>query len=135
MKKLFFALALICAGATVYAQSSLQHNDPNAGHFDIVKTTTKGVERINVNYSITAPPIYNTLRLNLNTPDPMAMSAKIVNTGGHTVLTWKPEQANYTYGVDLDIAALKAGKYTIDVYGPDNSKVFSIPFEKSTGAN
>ena len=132
MKKLLLSLVFIsfCI-AQVSAQK--QTNDPNTGHFDVIKNTAKGEEHINVNYVLQPAPFTNVLNLHLNTPDPMGMSVKIVNESGVTVMNWMPEKVNYTYSHLFDISNLKVGKYHVDVYGDDGKKLHSIVFQKQAG--
>ena len=129
MKKLvlFVALIGICFGAQ--AQSSRQSNPPNSGSFYIKTTTAKGLEYINVNYSLT--PFPNQLDFTLNTADPMAMSVKLTDMSGKVVLSWTPSSTNYLYNGQLDVSKLRSGTYHFNIYGANNTKVHTVNFIKS----
>ncbi|MGN6569048.1 MAG: T9SS type A sorting domain-containing protein [Flavipsychrobacter sp.] len=133
MKKIFLLLALASLGQNVIAQSALQsENDPNRywGHFDVIKMTSKGEEHINVNYNLTPKPVGNTLNVNLNTPNPMALSIKVTDASGRTKLSWKPDQASTDYNKQFNLSNLAGGMYVVNVYDANNNKVYSIPFSK-----
>lgn len=133
MKKIFLLLAFAGISYNTIAQTALQsENDPNRywGHFDVIKMTSKGEEHINVNYNLTPKPVGNTMNVNLNTPDPMALSLKIADASGRTKLTWKPEQAAATYNKQFNLSNLAAGMYVVNIYDAENNKVYSIPFNK-----
>lgn len=138
MKKLLVVLALSgfftnVANAQTIRQSA---TDPThvAGHFDVIKMTSKGEEHINVNYALFPAPFYDVVKMNLNTPDPMPMSIKIVNANGQTKLTWKPDHVSYRYDQQFNIQALPAGLYHVDIYDADNNKMYSVPFSKEAAA-
>lgn len=138
MKKLLLVLALSTLFANaVSAQARQSATDPThvAGHFDVIKMTSKGEEHINVNYALFPAPFYDIVKMNLNTPDPMAMSIKIVNMEGQTKLSWKPEQISYRYDQQFDIHNLSAGLYHMDIFDADNNKIYSVPFTKAAAAN
>jgi len=138
MKKIFMILAMASVSHMAIAQAAMQsENDPGRywGHFDVIKMTSKGEEHINVNYNLTPKPIVNTLNVNLNTPNPLALSLKLADAAGHTKYTWKPEQAAATYNKQFDISSLAAGVYVLNIYDASNEKVYSVPFTKQTAAN
>lgn len=138
MKKMFMILAMASVSHMAIAQTALQsETDPGRywGHFDVIKMTSKGEEHINVNYNLSPKPIGNTLNVNLNTPNPMGLSLKIADAGGHTKYTWKPEQAAANYNKQFDISDLAAGVYVLNIYDAGNSKVYSVPFTKQAAAN
>ena len=134
MNRILLVLALSALFVNVVnAQSARQSaTDPTrvAGHFDVIKMTSKGEEHINVHYSLYPAPFYDVVKMNLNTPDPMVMSIKIVNTSGQTKLSWKPDHANYRYDQQFDIHALAPGLYHMDIFDGDNNKIYSVPFTK-----
>jgi len=132
MKK---ALMLIIAVSLCYCMSSQaqQTSDPNSGHFDIIKNTSKGAEHINVNYVLQPAPFVNTMHMYLNTPNPMKLSVKIVNTAGAVVLNWMPDQVGYSYEHDFDISGLNIARYRMDIYGENNTVVHSVYFNKRSG--
>ena len=138
MKKIFMILAMASVSHMAIAQAAMQsENDPGRywGHFNVIKMTSKGEEHINVNYNLTPKPIGNTLNVNLNTPNPLALSLKLADAAGHTKYTWKPEQAAATYNKQFDISGLAAGVYVLNIYDASNEKVYSVPFTKQTAAN
>lgn len=138
MKKLLLVLALSTLFANVVgAQARQSATDPThvAGHFDVIKMTSKGEEHINVNYALFPAPFFDVVKMNLNTPDPMAMSIKIVNTAGQTKLSWKPEQISYRYDQQFDINNLSPGLYHMDIFDGDNNKIYSVPFTKEATNN
>ncbi|MBS1689801.1 MAG: hypothetical protein JSS96_13820 [Bacteroidetes bacterium] len=132
MKKLLILLALF-ATYTTQAQSRNQNYDPSrvTGQFFIKQTTAKGVEKINVNYYLSPAPFTKVLNFSLNTPQPRMLSAKITNSSGRTVLTWKPQAKDYRYETEFNIATLQPGNYNVNVYDAGGVKLYSIPFSKS----
>lgn len=135
-------MLLVLALSTLFAnignaQARQSATDPThvAGHFDVIKMTSKGEEHINVNYALFPAPFYDVVKMNLNTPDPMAMSIKIINTAGQTKLSWKPEQISYRYDQQFDIHNLSPGLYHMDIFDGDNNKIYSVPFTKEAASN
>ena len=132
MKKLllFLVFGYLCASS---AHAQIQKLNPYAGNFVVSKHTSKGEEGANVNFVMQPVPFINVLHLDLNTPYPMAMSVKIVNTSGAVVLSWMPQTVNATYEHQFDIAALQPGKYKLEIFGADNMKIHTVSFEKQNG--
>jgi len=136
MKKILVVLALSClftninvVNAQTVRQSAI---DPTRvdGHFDVIKMTSKGEEHINVNYCLFPAPFFDVVKINLNTPDPMPMSIKIVSANGQTKFAWKPEQVSYRYDQQFNIQSLAPGLYHMDIYDANNNKMYSVPFSK-----
>ncbi|MBA3830198.1 MAG: hypothetical protein H0X33_14760 [Taibaiella sp.] len=130
MKKLLLLFTLSCICFFSNAQTALQHVPPNMGSFYISKTTGTLEEHINVNYALYPAPFVNVVKMNLNTPHNMMLSVKIINSNGTQMTAWKPAQASYRYDKEFDISSYPTGQYKIDIYGPDNTKVHSVSFEK-----
>jgi hypothetical protein len=113
------------------ANAQNQTQNPYAGNFEVIKTTSKGQEHINVNYVLQPAPFTKVLVLDMNTPDPMKLSVKIVNSAGAVVANWMPDQVNSTYQKQFDISSFAVGKYSLDIYGDDGKKLKSVAFEKA----
>ncbi|MBA3827985.1 MAG: hypothetical protein H0X33_03525 [Taibaiella sp.] len=130
MKQVLLSVALLFSAFCLNAQSARQQSPPNSGSFYISKTTGTVEEHINVNYALYPAPFVNVVKMNLNTPNDMMLSVKIINSNGTQMTAWKPAQANYRYDKEFDISSYPAGKYRIDIYGPANTKVHSVSFDK-----
>jgi hypothetical protein len=135
MKKTTLTVFALCMFIFSHAQNAKQSNAPNSGSFYVTQTTSKGKEQINVNYVLQNAPFINSVKLLLNTPDPMGMSVKLYDNGGTLVGTWVPQQAGSNYEHDFDISNLKPAKYRMDIYGQDNKKIHSISFVKQSSVN
>lgn len=129
MKKILLSLSFVVYGAMAIAQSVNQTHPANTGNFNVIQNTSKGEEHINVNYSFSPVTLMNELNLQLSTPDPMILSAKVLNSNSETVLNWTPSKSNI-YNQKFDISNLPAGNYHIEIYGPDSKKVKDILFTK-----
>jgi hypothetical protein len=131
MKRVLFICLLFNICCQVSAQSFRQQQDPNRGSFYVTKNTGTRTEKINVNFVI-APGVYtNVLTLDMNTPDPMGLSCKITDKNGTEMSNWMPQVSN-VYQHSFDISNFKAGKYKINIYTADGSKVYTINFEKQS---
>jgi hypothetical protein len=132
MKKLLILLACFATFSS-QAQTRNQNYDPSrvTGRFFIKQTTAKGLEQINVNYYLSPAPFTKVLNFSLNTPEPRMLSAKITNSSGKTVLSWKPQAENYRYDTQFNLEALAPGNYNVNVYDAKGIKLYSIPFSKS----
>jgi len=132
MKKLFLlAFAILCM---VQLQAQNQTHNPYAGNFDVIKHTSKGTEGINVNFVLQPAPFINALHIDLNTPNAMAMSVKIVDVTGATVMNWLPAQVSNVYEHQFDISNLRPGMYKLEILGDANSKLHTVNFEKQIAA-
>ncbi|MES2477950.1 MAG: hypothetical protein V4561_02610 [Bacteroidota bacterium] len=138
MKNLIFIFALVigCSlnssaqTSTISTQNSdaVKNYDGVRGNFDYALSAT---ERLNVNYSLTPKNPSTVAHLMLHTPDPMPLSAKIMNAAGKVVMTWTPDTKVYLYNADLNIASLEAGTYTVNVYmGSDSKSIHNFSFSK-----
>ena len=136
MKKILLVYSLLAAAFlnTLVAQTSRQVQPSNTGSFYVNNKSGNVTEKINVNYVISQGPIINQLSIMMNTPNAMLLSCRIVDGSGKTYMGWMPEKSN-TYSHEFDITNLSPGKYVLQIYGEDNSKVYSINFEKSAAAN
>lgn len=116
--------------STVSTQNSdaVKNYDGVLGNFTYALSST---ESLNVNYSLTPKNPTSTVHLMLHTPDPMPLSAKIMDASGKVVLSWTPESKVYLYNVDLNISGLTSGKYTVNVFmGTDSKSIHSFSFSK-----
>jgi len=128
MKKLF--LLAFVAVFSFHSQAQKQTQDPNRGNFYVVKNTSKGTERINVNFVLQPAPFTDLLHVDLNTPNPMAMTVKIIDAAGTLYMAWTPTQVSSAYEHQFDIANLKPGKYKLEILGDANNKLHTVNFEK-----
>jgi hypothetical protein len=138
MKKLFTILFLAlllreetsAQSAVVSPQNSeaVKNYDGVAGNFGYAISAT---ETLNVNYSLTPKNPTTIAQLMLHTPNPMPLSAKIMDASGKVVLTWTPETKVYLYNVDLNVSSLKSGTYTVNLYmGTDPKSIYNFNFNK-----
>ena len=138
MKNLLFAIALLLGysfsvsaqSATVSTQNAdaVKNYDGVMGNFSYALSAK---ESLNVNYSLTPKNPTTVAHLMLHTPDPMPLSAKIMDATGKVVLSWKPEQKVYLYNADLNVSSLTAGTYTVNVFmGTDAKSIHSFNFNK-----
>jgi len=130
MKKLALIVFACCMYIISHAQNTNQSKDPNSGNFEVLRNSEKGMMHINVNYSVAlANP--STLRLYMNTPIAMIFAIKITDAHGNAVINWLAEQADRTCDKSFDITNLKAGKYNLNIYNPDNKKIVrAVSFTK-----
>jgi len=140
MKKLLFIFALafgIGCSATATAQTAkavnlneeaVKNYDGIGGSF-LYKLNER--ESLNVNYALTPKSPSNTAHFFIHTPDARPFSAKIADAKGKTVYTWQPQDQNYMYDADWDIASLKAGVYTVKVFmGKEAKSIHEFSFTK-----
>ena len=138
MKKLFtilflalgFSASSSAQSATVSAQNAdaVKNYDGVSGNFGYALSAS---ETLNVNYALTPKSPVNTAHLMLHTPNPMPLSAKIMDASGKVVLTWTPETKVYLYNVDLNVSSLKTGTYTVNLYmGTDSKSIYNFSFNK-----
>jgi hypothetical protein len=135
MKKILLGLTFICVSIMANAQSAGQSTPTGTGSFDVIRNTSKGEEHINVNYALFPAPFVNILNINFNTPDPMMLSIKLLNSNSELVMNWMPSQAASRYDHSFDISNLSAGTYKMEIYGPEAKLVKTVTFEKQTGAS
>lgn len=138
MKNLLFIFAVLigCSlnasaqTSTVSTQNSdaVKSYDGVRGNFNYALSAT---EQLNVNYSITPKNPTTVAHLMLHTPNPMPLSAKIMNAAGKVVLTWTPDSKVYLYNADLNVSSLEAGTYTVNLYmGSDSKSIHNFSFSK-----
>ena len=102
--------------------------DAVAGSFGYALSTT---ETLNVNYSLSPKNPTTTANLMLHTPDPMPLSAKIMDASGKVVLSWTPTNKVYLYQSSLNTSSLKAGVYSVNLYmGTDKKSIHQFTFTK-----
>ena len=138
MKKLFLIVVIaigfnmdsIAQSATISKANAdaINNLDAIAGNFGYALSAT---ETMNVNYSLTPKNPTSTANLMLHTPDPMPLSVKILDESGKTVLSWVPETKVYLYNKSLNLASLKAGTYTVNIFmGADKKSIHQFNFTK-----
>lgn len=133
MKKILLSLMFYASGIMAIAQTANQSQQANSGHFEVIQNTSKGEEHFNVNYFLSPATFVNELNMQLSTPDPIILSAKVLNSNSETVFNWTPAKSNL-YNLKFDISTLSTGSYRIEVYGPDGKKVKDIPFTKQASS-
>ena len=102
--------------------------DAVAGSFGYALSVT---ETLNVNYSLSPKNPTTTANLMLHTPDPMPLSAKIMDASGKVVLSWTPTNKVYLYQSSLNTSSLKAGVYSVNLYmGTDKKSIHQFTFTK-----
>jgi hypothetical protein len=102
--------------------------DAVAGSFGYALSAT---ETLNVNYSLSPKNPTTTANLMLHTPDPMPLSAKIMDASGKVVLSWTPTNKVYLYQSSLNTSSLKAGVYSVNLYmGTDKKSIHQFTFTK-----
>jgi hypothetical protein len=125
-----FSVGATAQSSSVSSQNAdaVRNYDGIMGHFDYVLNSR---ETMNVNYALTPKNLVNTAHLMLHTPDPMPLSAKIMDAAGKVVLTWVPETKVYLYNTELNIASLASGVYTVHFYmGTDSKSIYNFNFNK-----
>lgn len=138
MKKLFLIVVIaigfnmdsMAQSATISKANAdaISNLDAVAGNFGYALSAT---ETLNVNYSLSPKSPSTTANLMLHTPNPMPLSAKIMDETGKVVLTWKPETKVYLYQTSLNISSLKVGTYTVNIYmGEDKKSIHQFNFTK-----
>jgi hypothetical protein len=138
MKKLFL-IVVIALGFNIdsTAQSAtiskpnadaITNLDAVAGSFGYALSAT---ETLNVNYSLSPKNPSTTANLMLHTPNPMPLSAKIMDQSGKIVLSWTPSSKVYLYQTSLNVSSLKAGVYSVNLYmGEDKKSIHQFTFTK-----
>jgi hypothetical protein len=138
MKKLFL-IVVIALGFNIdsTAQSAtiskpnadaIANLDAVAGSFGYALSAT---ETLNVNYSLSPKNPSTTANLMLHTPNPMPLSAKIMDQSGKIVLSWTPSSKVYLYQTSLNVSSLKAGVYSVNLYmGEDKKSIHQFTFTK-----
>lgn len=138
MKKLLFAIVVTLGfGFQSSAQSgtiakpnadAIANYDGVRGNFGYPMSAT---ETLNVNYELTPKYPTTTANLMLHTPDPMPLSAKIMDASGKVVLSWTPSTKVYLYNATLNTASLASGIYTVNIYmGTDPKSIHQFTFTK-----
>lgn len=135
MKQILLSLTFISVSIMTLAQSARQAPPPNTGNFYVTTTTAKGQERINVGYTLLGAPFTTTVNMHLVVWEPMMLTAKIMNDNSEMVMNWAPSKIDKQYAQQFDISNFRTGKYHIEIYGPDGKKVYTIDFEKQSGAS
>lgn len=138
MKKLLLISSFVLAcSISALAQSAtiskanadaISNLDAVAGNFGYALSAT---ETMNVNYSLSPKNPSTTANLMLHTPEPMPLSAKILDATGKVVLSWKPDSKVYLYQTSLNISSLKPGIYSVNIYmGEDKNSIHQFNFTK-----
>ena len=138
MKKLFLIVVIaigfnmdsIAQSATISKANAdaINNLDAIVGKFGYALSST---ETMNVNYSLSPKTPSTTANLMLHTPNPMPLSAKIMDESGKVVLSWSPETKVYLYQTSLNISSLKVGIYTLNIYmGEDKKSIHQFNFTK-----
>jgi hypothetical protein len=138
MKKMLLvsSLALVCSFASTAQSATISkanadavtNLDAVAGSFGYALSAT---ETLNVNYSLSPKNPTTTANLMLHTPDPMPLSAKIMDASGKVVLSWTPTNKVYLYQSSLNTSSLKAGVYSVNLYmGSDKKSIHQFTFTK-----
>jgi hypothetical protein len=98
----------------------------STGNFDIIGTN--GI--VSVYYSI-APAYPDNVALQMRPNGEFNLNAHIVNANGEEVMKLKEETVTARYANSIDISALSAGDYYIELfYGENNEHSYRIPFSK-----
>jgi outer membrane lipoprotein-sorting protein len=138
MKKLFlivvialgFNMASTAQSATISKANAdaVTNLDAVAGSFGYALSAT---ETLNVNYSLSPKNPTTTANLMLHTPDPMPLSAKVMDASGKVVLSWTPANKVYLYQATLNVSPLKSGVYSVNLYmGTDKKSIHQFTFTK-----
>lgn len=138
MKKLFlivvialgFNMASTAQSATISKANAdaVTNLDAVAGSFGYALSAT---ETLNVNYSLSPKNPTTTANLMLHTPDPMPLSAKVMDASGKVVLSWIPANKVYLYQATLNVSPLKSGVYSVNLYmGTDKKSIHQFTFTK-----
>jgi outer membrane lipoprotein-sorting protein len=138
MKKLFlivvialgFNMASTAQSATISKANAdaVNNLDAVAGSFGYALSAT---ETLNVNYSLSPKNPTTTANLMLHTPDPMPLSAKVMDASGKVVLSWTPANKVYLYQATLNVSPLKSGVYSVNLYmGTDKKSIHQFTFTK-----
>lgn len=136
MKKILLSLTFIAVSAMTMAQSVATQSAPaNSGNFFVTKKSDKGQERILVGCTLSTAPFTTSLDMYLVAWEPLMLSVKVMNDNSEMVMNWAPSQLNRQYNQHFDISNLIAGTYHMEIYGPDNKKVYTINFDKLDSSN
>jgi hypothetical protein len=138
MKKLFLIVVIALGFNIDSTAQSATISKPNAdaitnlnavsGSFGYALSAT---ETLNVNYSLSPKNPSTTANLMLHTPNPMPLSAKIMDQSGKIVLSWTPSSKVYLYQTSLNVSSLKAGVYSVNLYmGEDKKSIHQFTFTK-----
>ena len=127
---LFFGYSANAQSATISKANAdaINNLDAIVGKFGYALSST---ETMNVNYSLSPKNPSTTANLMLHTPNPMPLSAKIMDESGKVVLSWTPDTKVYLYQTSLNISSLKAGIYTVNIFmGTDKKSIHQFNFTK-----
>lgn len=137
---LVVALLLLCANANAQqsktpSANQAQHSDPTiqTGFFELVQRNAQGIlEHINVNFAMFPVPVTSSFTLELSTPNPTMFMANITDEKGAVVTQWTPKEMSYYYRNVIDVAALPAGSYKLNIFGATSPALLkSVPFTKA----
>jgi hypothetical protein len=127
---LSFSLESIAQSSSVSSQNEdvVSSYDGITGRFEYPLNAS---ERLNINYTLTPKKPTTVAHLMLHTPDPMPLSAKILDENAQVVLTWTPETKTYLYQTDLNVSSLPIGSYSVHLFmGTEPKSIYHFSFNK-----
>ncbi|MDI9320542.1 MAG: hypothetical protein QM530_08735 [Phycisphaerales bacterium] len=138
MKKIIVTLGIFL-GFQIYADaqevSLTSKNETIAKSFDgqhgyfSYKITAQ--ESISINYSLSPLHPSTDIHFTVSTADPRLFWATIKDESNKVVYTWRNTELSNVYISDWNIAFLKKGKYSIDIYtDSSNESIYQTSFTK-----